>query len=336
MSKLKALTATLLIAVVGCVGYAGFFGGNASAESVECSDNAIIRCGAMSSGTLKKKYAENDRGLSKIFSHYNISATDIANSGSAKIGYVHTNGTVTVDGKVVATDAYTVGRSASLGGSKVKIDDGLYVYQGPDRLKSPLTAFVFFTSDGTFKSAVLRVCGNPVKAKPPVKLVYSCDLLTATKISRAEYEFVTKATAKNGARIVDYSYAFGDGSNKVAGSSVRHSYAKDGTYTATVTVNVVADGSTKAVTRQTCKATVKVTPVVTPITVCDTDTKKIIENIMPSDMKSSYTTDLTKCQDVPEVPELPKTGPAELLGGGVGAGALTLAGYSYYVSRRQL
>jgi hypothetical protein len=339
MSKLKALFATLLIAVVGFVGYAAVSGDNASAESVECGDNAIIRCGAMTSGELKKKYADNDRGLKAIYSYYNIDASDIANSGSAKIGYVHTNGDVTVNGKVVATNANTVGRSAALGGKKVNAN-GHTVYEGPDRLKSTLSAFVFYNSDGSFKSAVLRVCGNPVKAKPPVKPpvpVYSCDLLSATKLSRTEYEFVTKATAKNGASIKNYSYAFGDGSSTTTGSSTRHSYVKDGTYTATVTVNMTVNGSVKAVTSETCKATVTVSPTpVTPLTYCDTDTKKIVENVMPNDVKPSYTTDLSKCKEPPVVPELPETGINEVIGGGFGAGALTLASYYYYASRRML
>lgn len=366
MSKLKALFATLLIALAGFVGYAVIAGDTAKAgETVECGDNAIIRCGAMTASQLKSKYADNSRGLKKIYSYYNIDASDIAKSGSAKIGYVHTNGNVTVDGKVVATDAVTVGRSASLGGSKVNAN-GWTVYQGPNRLKSTLSAFVFFNSDGTFKSAVLRVCGNPVKAKKVVKPVYSCDLLSAEKITRTDYKFITNATAKNGASITGYSYDFGDGTTVSAGASTQHSYAKAGTYTAKVSVKIKVDGSTKTVTSDKCTVKIVVQPeqiqvcdlttdtVITinkddfdsskhttdlskceRITVCDTSTKQII-TISKNDMKDTYTTDLSKCQVIPVTPELPHTGVGEVLGGGLGAGALTLAGYYYFASRRVL
>jgi hypothetical protein len=107
--------------------------------------------------------------------------------------------------------------------------------------------------------------------------------------------------------------------------------------------------------------------------VCDTETKKII-TISKNDMKSTYTedlsncdtqvcrisdktvvtisdeeyqknkdkytTDMDKCKGTPvpipteHVIELPKTGLGEMLGGGLGAGALTLAGYYYWISRR--
>lgn len=367
MSKLKVIIATIVVAAMGFIGYAVATGDSAkAAEAKECGDNAIIRCGAMTSSELKSKYAANDRGLKAIYSYYHIDASDIAGSGSAKIGYVHTNGTVTVDGKVVATNAYTVGRSGSLGGKKVNAN-GHTVYEGADRLKSTLSAFVFFNSDGTFKSAVLRVCGNPVKAKPVAKPVYSCDLLSADKISRTEYRYTTKATAKNGATITSYSYDFGDGSKANTGASTTHTYAKAGVYTATVSVNVAVSGSNKPVTSSKCQVKVTVAP--EQITVCDTTTdtvviinkedfnpakhttdvskcekiqvcdtaSKQIITIAKNDMKDTYTTDVSKCQEAPVVPELPTTGMGDLLGSGVfGAGALTLSGYYYYVSRKQL
>lgn len=257
MSKVKIIAVSLLAAVAGFIGYGMAQGDIVKAESRECGDNAIVRCGAMTASELKSKYAANERGLKSIYSHYNISASDIAASSSAKTGYVNTNGDVTVDGKVVATNAYTVGRSASLGGKKVKINDSLSVYEGADRLKSKLSAFVFFNADGTFKSAVLKVCGNPVRATPKPKPVYKCDSLTSKKISRIEYEFTTAATAKDGATIVNYTYNFGDGKTATTGASTRHAYATPGTYKVTVKVNVKVNGKT-VVAPGTCETTVTV------------------------------------------------------------------------------
>ena len=405
MKKFKSIIAATFVAVLAVVGYNYVQGDSSYATEVrECGDNAIMRCGAMTAAELKSKYDANDRGTKGIFTHYNISATDVANAGSAKTGYVHPNGTVTVDGKVVATDAYTVGRHASLGGNKVNAG-GTIVYEGADRLKSSLSAFVFFNADGSFKSAVLKVCGNPVRATPKkvVKPVYVCDTLKAEKISRTEYKFTSSATAKDGAVIKGYTYNFGDGQTVKGGASINHTYAKAGTYAASVSVQVEVNGKIENVTNN-CKVSVTIidekikvcdltTDTVVTINkedfnskihtedlaecdklkVCDTETKKII-TISKNDMKSTYTedlsncdtqvcrisdktivtiadeeyqknkdkytTDMDKCKEEPTpvqpVVELPKTGLGELLGGGVGAGAVTLAGYYYWISRRGL
>jgi uncharacterized repeat protein (TIGR01451 family)/LPXTG-motif cell wall-anchored protein len=260
MSKGKFVIFGILAAVIGFVGFGLSQGDAANAESRECGDNSIIRCGAMSASELKSEYAKNERGLKAIYSHYNIDASDIAASSSAKTGYVLPNGDVTVGGKVVATNAYTVGRSASLGGSKVTINSSLSVYEGANRLKSKLSAYVFFNKDGTFKSAVLKVCGNPVRAtpkKPTPKPVYTCDSLAAKKISRNEYQFTTEATAKNGAKIVKYTYDFGDGKTSDGDATIRHTFASAGTYTIIAKVSVLVDGKTVTASG-TCKTTITI------------------------------------------------------------------------------
>ena len=267
MHKFKIFAVGILVAAATLVGYSFSQGDNANAASRECGDNAIIRCGAMTASELKSDYAKNERGLKKIFSHYNIDASDISSSSAAKTGEVHPNGTVTVDGKVVATNAYTVGRSASLGGSKIKIDDGLYVYQGANRLKSTLSAFVFFNKDGSFKSAVIKVCGNPVKATPKTKPkppVYKCESLTKKAISRTEYEFTTSASATNGAKITGYTYTFGDGTTQDGGATISHTYAKAGTYTASVKVKVSVDGKT-VTAPGTCEVKITIAPENCPV-----------------------------------------------------------------------
>lgn len=404
MNKLKLSVTAVFVAALALVGYSYFQGDTTLAAEVrECSDNSIIRCGAMTPDELKTKYAANERGLQGIYSHYNISAEDIKNSANAKIGYVNPDGTVTVDGKVVATGMMTVGRFASLGGNAVNAG-GTTVYEGAGRLKSTLSAFVFFNEDGTFKSAVLKVCGNPVKAEPkkPIKPVYSCDLLKAEDISRTERKFTTTATAKNGAVIKGYTYTFGDGDTATGGATINHTYSKPGNYTASVSVQIEVNGKVENVTGNKCKVTVKIkdepmqvcdkttNTVITinkedfdknkhtedltqceKIKVCDTETMQIISiakhdrqphhtddlskckievcrisdktvvTITKEEFENNqdkYTKDMSKCEDTPPpvVPELPETGLGELLGGGMGLSAVTLAGYYYWASRRGL
>lgn len=399
MSKFKQVLAAAGIAVLGFVGYNIVQGDNTlAAETVECGDNSIIRCGAMTAGELKTKYAANDRDTQAIFTHYGITAADIENSQNAKTGYVNPDGTVVVDGKVVATGAYSVGRNVQSGGTAVKITDNTTVYEGQGRVHSTLSAYVFFNADGSFKAAIIKVCGNPVKATAVPVPVYKCDTLKADKISRNEYKFTTTATAKNGATIKGYTYAFGDGSTENGNNVITHTYAKAGTYTASVTVKVEVDGKLVNAPGD-CKVTVPVEPemvkaceiktgVITnvdkekidnvtytndlskcdkakycdtvtktfvtvipsqkkdtyttdyekcKVTVCDTTTKTIVtidNDVFKKDTSGRYTEDQSKCAE--PVVELPRTGVAEYLGGGLGAGALSLAGYYYFASRRLL
>lgn len=402
MSKFKLILAAFVVTVLGFVGYNLVLGDNTlAAETAECGDNSIIRCGAMSADQLKAKYAANERDLQAIFTHYGISAADIAGSSSAKTGYVNPDGTVVVDGKTVATGAYSVGRTVQSGGTAIKITDATTVYEGQGRVHSTLSAYVFFNADGSFKAAIIKVCGNPVKATtvpvPPAP-VYKCESLTQAAVSRNEFKFTTVATAKNGATIKGYTYNFGDGSTITGGATVNHVYQKAGTYTATATVQVTVDGKVVNAPGD-CRATVTVKPemvkacdiktsaitevekekidnvnyttdlskcdkvkycdtatktyvTVLPsekketyttdyekckVTVCDTTTKKtvLIDNeAFKKDTTGRYTEDLSKCAEAPI--ELPHTGIAEMLGGGLGAGALSLAGYYYFVSRKML
>ncbi len=401
MNKLKIGLLSLVVAAATFVGYSVVMGDNtkAATETPECGPNAIVTCGAMTPAELKSKYAANKSGVQAIFGYYSISAADVAASDSAKTGYVDVDGNVKVDGKVVATNAYTVGRNGALGGNEVNAN-GWTVYEGPDRLKSTLSAYVFFNADGSFKSAVLKVCGNPVKATTVPVPVYSCDLLTPKQLSRTEYQFTTTATAKNGATISGYSYNYGDGTSAAAGATTTHTYAKPGTYAVTATVTFTVNGESKQLTGN-CKTsvTIKSEPIqacdlttntvitiekdqfdpkrystdltlCSKVTYCDTATKTIV-TVAKNDKKDTYTTDLTKCNTevcrisdkvvvtIPDaeyqqnkdkyttdmtkcqpapapVPELPKTGMGELMSGGMGAGALTLAAYHYYTSRRML
>lgn len=106
--------------------------------------------------------------------------------------------------------------------------------------------------------------------KPPVP-VYSCDALSAVKLSKDTFKFTAKASAQDGAEIVGYKYDFGDGSAKFETdkNTVEHKYAKPGEYTAQVWALVKVDGKVQEVTSDNCKTKVKVDDKpVTPIFEC--------------------------------------------------------------------
>ena len=263
MSKLKLTVIGVLAAVTGLIGYGLSQGDTINAASRECGSNSIIKCGSLTETELAADYKANkEKDLHKIFNSYGITSSMISNKAGKK-GYVTKSGKVVVDGKTVATGAKSLGREYNRGGTK-KVISGKTYYEGSTQVRfasKQLDAFVYFDKDGRFIAAILLVCGNPVRATPPApkpKPVYTCDSLVADKISRNEYRFTTKATAKNGAEIVDYTYNFGDGTTQKGGATISHTYAKAGTYTTTVTVNVKVDGKAKTATGTKCKVSVTV------------------------------------------------------------------------------
>lgn len=231
-----------------------------------CGASAIVKCGTFNQSEMNA--AKKD--AKALYSKYGIST----NLSKAKTGTLKANGDVVVDGKVVATNAYTFGRVKHTGSVKVSAG-GTTFYKHSTKVSFPndTTIFVFFNSDGTFKAAIAKVCGNPILATPKPKPSYACTSLTAAVIDRNSYKFTTKASAKNGASIKDYTYDFGDGSKKTTGATVSHDYAKAGTYTVKVTVNVTVDG--KKVSGPSCTTKVTVKPA--PAYLCSLLTAKAID-----------------------------------------------------------
>ena len=330
---MKATKHLLLGSLLVIASFAGLVAtsSSVSAESRECGDNAIIRCGAMSASELKSEYAKNDRGLKKIYSYYNIDAADIAASSSAKTGEVHTNGDVTVDGKVVATGAETVGRSSALGGKKVDAN-GVTVYQGADRLKSTLSAFVFFNADGSFKSAVIKICGNPVKATP--KQVNKPSITITKTVNGVEHiavqvghTFTYEVVVTNTGNIALKNAVVTD----TAPAQVTLVSASAGTVSGqkwTYTIPSLAVKESKSFTL-TAKYTTYASGTHTNNVCVDTPT-------VPGGPDACDTAS-TETSEVPVTPpELPHTGIADVIGGGLGLGGLVGATYYYVVSRRSL
>ena len=266
MNKVKSIIFGLVVGLVSFAGINYITGDAVDAASRECDSNAIIRCGAMTEAELAQKYAANTTGdLDNIYSAYGITGNMIANHAGT-LGYVTKTGDVVVDGKVVATDAYSLGRMYR-SGSIAKTIDGVKYYEGSTSVRfaaTRLDAFVYRDTSGKFIGAILLICGNAIRATPVPQPVYKCDGLTATKISRNEYSFTTKAVAANGATLRDYSYNFGDGTTAAAGATTKHTYAKPGTYTVRVNVRVTVNGQTVNAPGD-CVVTVPVAPEPCPI-----------------------------------------------------------------------
>jgi hypothetical protein len=257
----------------------------------DCENDTIIKCGAVTQTELLQKYDSNTGDVQHIYSHYGISRSDIAGQTSeVKSGVVYQDGRVVVDGKTVATGAYSLARlpfysKTGEAPRTIKIN-GTTLYEGPNMsiFVRPVDAYVFMRN-GQFHGAVLSACGNPLMATPVTppapkpQPVYSCDSLQATKIDRTNFKFTSAATAKNGASIVSYTYNFGDNHTETTtSSSVNHTYSKPGTYTATLSVTIKVGATTKTITAEACKTTVKVEAVpVTPLYSCNSLTARIVK-----------------------------------------------------------
>lgn len=137
----------------------------------DCDDNAVLRCGAMTTNELQSKY--QNQNAQPIFSYFGISQQEINSMDSSAVaGQVTRDGQVKVGGKVVATNAMTAGRQNMAGSTKVN-SGGQTFYARPTGVSfqsQSLPAFVVM-KNGIFQYAVIASCGNPVKATPVRKPV---------------------------------------------------------------------------------------------------------------------------------------------------------------------
>lgn len=272
MKKFYASLAVLLTVVSTVV--ALNFGTNQSQAAwngQDCTTNAIIKCGAHTRDALKNKVNSSSE-LKNLYNHFDISPTMI-NSGTVKEGVVHKNGNVTVSGKVVATDAWSVGRE-SVGGSEQKFKVGSKSYwkrptTNPNIFNyGDMTAFVFYDKSGKYVGTIIKSCGNPVFSKPkvePPKPAYSCASLSRIKQDDpTTYVFQGKSKAANGAKHKGFTFEFGDGNKRYVGvqrtsdggkygyADTKHAYKKSGTYNVKVTAHFTVDGKEVTHTQANC------------------------------------------------------------------------------------
>ena len=264
----------------------------------ENSSNAIIRNGVCTPSEFLKKYKENKTGdLPAIYKHYGINVNDFKN---AKPGVVTRSGDVKVDGKVVAKNAYTMGRTHDnrTGSKKITINGKTY-WQRSDNSNQHSTeqaVMVVFDQFGRFKSAIINSCANPliaVPTKPKPSAV--CENVTINKTTtRNRYLVTAKASAKDGAKITGYTFDFGDGTKvKQNGHLMHHTYKKEGTYTVKVTVHTNIGDKTST----NCQGKVTVAPEPT-VKVCEVNTGNIV-TIKESEFDSKkHSKNLDDCEKI--------------------------------------
>lgn len=138
----------------------------------DCDSNAVINCGALTVNELQRKY-KNSNDTQAIYNSFGISSSDIrAMDKNTASGTVTKSGKVIVNGNTVATNAMTAGRQ-NINGSHRHNSGGTTFYTRSPNVsfqQSSLSAFVVMKNN-QFQFAIIKSCGNPVKATSVVKKV---------------------------------------------------------------------------------------------------------------------------------------------------------------------
>ncbi len=225
-----------------------------------CDANSIMNCGAADAAEFRNKFNANAPGdLPAIYGHYWIPRDmQVVQGQSFK------DGTVRVNGRVVATNAKSIGRQAIPGSRPISIGGKTY-YESPNSTafaSDGLPTMVALDAQGNFKYAVINACGNPIYATPvpptpptPPKPTpkYTCDSLTIVHTSTTQKRISFSASASGGAQVVGYTVDFGDGTTEnTNATSIDHTFTKTGSITVRVTAKVSVDGKTVDVTGANC------------------------------------------------------------------------------------
>ena len=139
--------------------------------------NAVIYGGAYSISELKSnlndgtgKSYQTGANLTALFAKYGIKQSDF---GQLVDGTVNKKNQVVVNGKIVASNVYTMGRHDISGSTKISgLSYPLYLrHPSVSFLSDNMPAFVSINYDGSYAYAILKPCGNIVvgpgiKVKP--------------------------------------------------------------------------------------------------------------------------------------------------------------------------
>ena len=280
-------------------------------QAAGCNSFNVVYCGTHSMSELQTAYSRTE--IKELYKEWYVTETMVQGGSNMREGVVDANGNITVDGRVVATNAITVQSKAGTRQPQpqrsYKTSNGYTYYQyttGQSFVDGPKSynIYAWFDNNGSFITGVIKDCGNPVwgnPTTPPAKPALTCDALQVTEISRNTFKFSVKATAKNGASITSYTYNFGDNNIKTTNSSeIQYTYAKEGNYTVTITVNGKETGEVKR-QNPNCQKTVTVKPEPKMVVcVIEEGGKKYTKEIKKEEFNEKiHKTNLDECKETP-------------------------------------
>lgn len=156
----------------------------------DCDSNAIISCGAHSTGALMQAY-NSSAYVQKVYAYFGISSSDMANLQVTNVaGRVTSDGKVFVDSQSnpVANGAITGGRQNIAGSTQVNFQ-GVTFFKRPPSVsfqQASLPAFVSM-KNGQFQFAIIASCGNAVRANATQQ---------PTRVGLGQAQAVSKPQAK--------------------------------------------------------------------------------------------------------------------------------------------
>ena len=280
-------------------------------QAAGCNSFNVVYCGTHSMSELQTAYSRTE--IKELYKEWYVTETMVQGGSNMREGVVDANGNITVDGRVVATNAITVQSKAGTRQPQpqrsYKTSNGYTYYQyttGQSFVDGPKSynIYAWFDNNGSFITGVIKDCGNPVwgnPTTPPAKPALTCDALQVTEISRNTFKFSVKATAKGGASITSYTYNFGDNNIKTTNSSeTQYTYAKEGNYTVTITVNGKETGEVKR-QNPNCQKTVTVKPEPKMVVcVIEEGGKKYTKEIKKEEFNEKiHKTNLDECKETP-------------------------------------
>ena len=280
-------------------------------QAAGCNSFNVVYCGTHSMSELQTAYSRTE--IKELYKEWYVTETMVQGGSNMREGVVDANGNITVDGRVVATNAITVQSKAGTRQPQpqrsYKTSNGYTYYQyttGQSFVDGPKSynIYAWFDNNGSFITGVIKDCGNPVwgnPTTPPAKPALTCDALQVTEISRNTFKFSVKATAKGGASITSYTYNFGDNNIKTTNSSeIQYTYAKEGNYKVTITVNGKETGEVKR-QNPNCQKTVTVKPEPKMIVcVIEEGGKKYTKEIKKEEFNEKiHKTNLDECKETP-------------------------------------
>ncbi|HSX07424.1 MAG TPA: PKD domain-containing protein [Candidatus Saccharimonadales bacterium] len=274
-AKQMVVAGVFALAVVGAAG-AGIATKQTTAAAPDCTGNSIIYCGYSNPQDLIN-HINSQADLRDIYAKFGLSPSDYSRFvSSARPGVAMKDGTIVVDGRVVATGAWSLGRDANSHYTQHAFSiDGETLYESSDQtvfLSDSLPVYVLFNAQGVMQAAIMTPCGNPVTTFTPVTPNYDCNFLQMAKDDSKANSYVATSAIhmSDGVSLDHVTYNFGDGTTADAAKptdAVKHTYTKAGNWTATVTDYFVLPGGTKVATAPAGNCVAHIT-VVNPFYTC--------------------------------------------------------------------
>lgn len=322
----------------------------------DCDANAIMHCGAATRSELSRKTTGD---ITAIYAHYGIQK---AHFSTLADGTVYSDGRVVVGGKTVATNAVSTGRH-NMAGSTAVTAGGVRIYERPTSVSfrsASLPAFVKMTN-GKFQYAIIKSCGNPTKGKPTPepekpknpKIDIKKDVSKAVVEVGEEFTYTIRvrnigdvdfvnARVNDGAP-TNIEFIPGSGNSgtmvtrtefRVTIPSLKKGEVKTYTFKAKFTQYVK-----NIVNNEACVVVEKPKP----LSDCDKAGNRPKKPPVPEQPEPEKPEEPEPPveQPAPLTPvtytkEIPSTGPAEIIGGGMGISSATYGVVSYIRSRRNL